>query len=441
MVASSGLYNNTTSPFNKPWDLSQKANQERWLVASKAASDHVCFDISVITAKAFSELLKDKSEYYCWGPFITLPTNGDGLFDGAKAKLANGEVAMKIEFGTKVHLLTQWTKVSTSECQQFVQWFNGDDSVFLSSPFEIDPMKCKVVALNCNEDNNKGLVCRNKVQLRIIDQLILHILKNHLTTSTYKSVLTHKNEFSFLDEKTGNKIHSELVLMRKMLDVCEPMTIVEVCHLKKELNTVVLWPIHENNIHLLTTPMMTLLQEIHAKTGKHLYTDQHFLTNLFCTLELSPTNKFLSFVDQLKSQWIMEDITLPSNIIQKLDKMHRNMVVNSFWLITNEKDTKIVALTSAIQEGKKKYGELAKKVYLIVVPRVAPLARKAVLPLLLESSRPKPVALNGKLPRKATTLITRAANKSGAPSIPPRMAVSMVFTCPTRLQPSKSARK
>lgn len=30
----------------------------------------------------------------------------------------------------------------------------------------------------------------------------------------------------------------------------------------------------------------------------------------------------LSFVDQLKSQWIMEDIYLPSEIIQKVDKMH-----------------------------------------------------------------------------------------------------------------------
>jgi hypothetical protein len=58
----------------------------------------------------------------------------------------------------------------------------------------------------------------------------------------------------------------------------------------------------------------------------------------------------------------MEDISLPSEIIQKLDKMHRNMVADGSWLNTNEKDTKIVALTSAIQDVKKKYGELAKKV-------------------------------------------------------------------------------
>jgi hypothetical protein len=108
--------------------------------------------------------------------------------------------------------------------------------------------------------------------------------------------------------------------------------------------------------------MMTLLQEIHAKTGKALYSDQRFITNLFRALKSTPTNKFLTFVDQIKSQWIMEEISLPSDIIQKLDKMHWNMVADGSWLNTNKKDTKIVALTSAIQEVKKKYGELAKKV-------------------------------------------------------------------------------
>jgi hypothetical protein len=362
MVSSTVIYNDITSSFNKPWDLSQKANQECWLVASKVASNHVCFEVSVATAEIFLKLLKDKSEYFCWGLLMTVPFDGDGLFNGTKAKLANGNIAMKIEFGTKVHLLTQWTKVSTAKCQQFAQWYNWDNSMLLSSPFEPDPTKRKVVALNCNEDNNKGLIHRHKVQLRIIDQLNLHVLKNHLITSTYKSFLAHKNEFPFLDEKMGDKIHSGLVLMRKMLDVCKPKTFVEVCHPKTELNTIELWPTHEIYVHLLTSHMMTLLQEIHAKTGKHSYTNQRLITNLFRTLDLSPTKKFLSFVGQIKSHWIMEDITLPSNIIQKLDKMHCNMVTDGSWLNTNEKYTKIVALTSAIQEVKKKYGELAKKV-------------------------------------------------------------------------------
>ncbi len=150
--------------------------------------------------------------------------------------------------------------------------------------------------------------------------------------------------------------------MRKILDVCKPKTIVEVRHLKKELETIALWPMHENNVRLLTTCMMTVLQEIYAKTGKHSYTDQRFITNLFRALESSPTEKFLSFVDQLKSQWIMEEISDPTQIILKLDKMHCNMVADGTWLNTNKKGTKIVALTSALQGVKKKFGDLAKKV-------------------------------------------------------------------------------
>ena len=98
----------------------------------------------------------------------------------------------------------QWTKV--------VQWYNVTNSVLLTDAFKEDPAKRNVVALDCNEDNNKGLVCHHKIQLCII-QLILHVLKNDLTTSTYKSFLAHKHEFSFIDEVSGNEIHSGLVLM------------------------------------------------------------------------------------------------------------------------------------------------------------------------------------------------------------------------------------
>ena len=275
---------------------------------------------------------------------MSVPIVGDGSFAGTKDKLANSEETMKVEFTEKVNLLTHWTKVPTAKCQQFAQWYNGDDIVLLSEVFEMDPANCKVVALDCNDNSNKRLIRHYKIQLCIIDQLILHVLKNHLTTSTYKSFLTHKNDFSFIDEVLGNEIRSGLVLMHKMLDVCKPETIVEVRHLKKELDRIVLWPTHENKVRLLTTRMMTLLQEIHAKTRMHSYTDQRFITNLFRALETSPTEKFVSFVDQLKSSLIMEDISLPSEIMKKLDKMHHNMVADGSWIITNEKDTKIVVL-------------------------------------------------------------------------------------------------
>jgi hypothetical protein len=178
----------------------------------------------------------------------------------------------------------------------------------------------------------------------------------------YKLFLAHKNNFSFTNKKTGNKVYCGLILMHKMLDVCKPETIKEVCHLKKDLDTVGIWPMLKNNVCLLTTPVMTVLQEIHAKTGKDSYTNQRFITNLFRALETSSTKEILAFLDQLKCQWIMEDILEPAEIIQELAKMHHNMVADSSWLNKNEKDTKIVDLTLAIQEVNKNFSDLAKKV-------------------------------------------------------------------------------
>ena len=82
-------YNCIISPFDKFWDLSQKSDQERWLVASKAASDHVRFNVSVATAEQFLKLLKDKSENFWWGLLMSVPIIGDGSFDGSKDKLAS----------------------------------------------------------------------------------------------------------------------------------------------------------------------------------------------------------------------------------------------------------------------------------------------------------------------------------------------------------------
>jgi hypothetical protein len=81
------LYNDITSPFDKPCDLSQKADQECWIITSKAASNQVCFNVSVATAKTFMELLKDKSKYYCWSLLMSDPLNGNGIYNATSNQL------------------------------------------------------------------------------------------------------------------------------------------------------------------------------------------------------------------------------------------------------------------------------------------------------------------------------------------------------------------
>ena len=82
------VYNDITSPFDKPWDLSLKADQTRWIAANEADKDHKRFNVSIATAHAFIELVQDKSEFYCWSPLMCVPVDGNGHFDRTTNTLA-----------------------------------------------------------------------------------------------------------------------------------------------------------------------------------------------------------------------------------------------------------------------------------------------------------------------------------------------------------------
>jgi hypothetical protein len=155
---------------------------------------------------------------------MSVPIDGDGLFDKTTTALSGGGTDMKVNFTKRIDLLMHWTQVSTAHCQRFAQWFNGADDMKLNAPFGETGDRKKVIRRVCSPTDNIGLVRHYKVQLRIIDQLIHHVLKNHITMTSYKSFLVHKHVFSFIDKKTGNVTYSGLILLCKMLEVSKPET-------------------------------------------------------------------------------------------------------------------------------------------------------------------------------------------------------------------------
>ncbi len=182
------------------------------MVVTKADKDHKRFDVLVTTTQTFMELVQDKGKFYRWSLLMCVPVQGDGAFDGTTNTLANGDMVMKINFLLYHDLLTKWTLVLVRARQLFAQWFNGNDAMRLDMPFA-DHTARKVVRLGCNTAGNVGLIRCYKVQLRFINQLVLHCLKNHLTAASYKSFRAHKVKFSFIDKKTGNPVYSGLILL------------------------------------------------------------------------------------------------------------------------------------------------------------------------------------------------------------------------------------
>jgi hypothetical protein len=228
-------YNDITDLNNKPWDLSTCADQARWVVALSANSDHKRIDVSVNTALLLMDLFEDKAFFFGWEQLVSVPLSGDGLFGPASAILSNGKPVMSVNITTRAIFLCQWTSVLLLACQRYAQWFYGGDTQQLDAPFA-PPNNCLVVAINPNAPNNLGLVRRYKIQLHILDKLVLLTIRNHITQESFKTFLAHKHEFVFRDEKYASVVLSELILLCKIIEISKPETIVEVCHLEVELD-------------------------------------------------------------------------------------------------------------------------------------------------------------------------------------------------------------
>jgi hypothetical protein len=120
----------------------------------------------------------------------------------------------------------------------------------------VPPVNCLVVAINPSAANNLGLVRHYKIQLCILDKLVLLTISNHITQDSFKTFLTHKHKFAFCDKKSASVVLSRLILLCKIIEISKPKTIVKVCHLEVELDSIKLWPNMENNVRNLTSKML-----------------------------------------------------------------------------------------------------------------------------------------------------------------------------------------
>ena len=100
-----------------------------------------------------------------------------------------------------------------------------------------------------------------------------------------------------------------LVLLRMAIKISKPDTIIYIRDLEESLELITLHPGCGNDVIKIVSEMLALYQEIHSRTGQDSYTSRRFITQLFCAALTTPVERFETFVDGLKQQWIMEEIT------------------------------------------------------------------------------------------------------------------------------------
>ncbi len=141
----------------------------------------------------------------------------------------------------------------------------------------------------------------------------------------------------------------------------KPSTVINVQDLETKLSKATL-PKYDNNIPKLMMEMETFWKAI-KRLKPWTYSDSCFLTQLFCALKTTTNKSFDRTVKTLKDLWILQDpkYTAPF-VIQTSCTKYVNLVGANKWNVTSAKDTKIIALTTALNDHKKKFNELKSKV-------------------------------------------------------------------------------
>jgi hypothetical protein len=122
--------------------------------------------------------------------------------------------------------------------------------------------------LNVNAAGNPDLVACFKQECRTVLCLVWHTIKNHITTTSYRALLVHKQDFVYKCAETGYLIYEGFTLLRMIYMVVKPDLVINVkdFQLKMEKMTLLTTEV------TLTTSLEELKQEINPPSNYLLMT-------------------------------------------------------------------------------------------------------------------------------------------------------------------------
>ena len=69
----------------------------------------------------------------------------------------------------------------------------------------------------------------------MLSNLILRTLRNHITNASFKSFLSYKSDFEYISRATGDVKYDGLVLLRMIIEISKPDTIIDIQDLDENL--------------------------------------------------------------------------------------------------------------------------------------------------------------------------------------------------------------
>ncbi len=339
----------TTNPFNNNIDLSKPEGLKLWTAATSVDSSVPRLTMKVENGEQIRKRIAKRCDTYRLNRILRVPTGGNGVPTGTRANSVTNFTGPK-KLLDDYHTLTLKQVQSWAACN----WGANDDP-------RIDNPTLEIKELDLTAADASGKRASLKQQYRIRSELLYAILNNCIEENDLDLIANESDDYTFEDPLTGDQKRNGVILLYKFLQDVKPSTVIDVQDLESKLSKATLQK-YDNDVPKLTREMETIWKEIkRLKPGT--YSESRFLTQLFRALETTTNESFERTVETLKDMWILQDpkCTVPF-VIQTSSTKYVNLVGANKWNVTSAKDTKIIALTTALNDHKKKFNELKSKV-------------------------------------------------------------------------------
>jgi len=345
--------NVSVSPYDNFLDLSLKDMKYIWREMVKKDDDQEALDMTVTKSKAVVDFFQDKAITYRWRRLANIPTSGTGMVNGATALTPGGKDTYSVDLSDHKNLIDEYQHLTLEDVMAFASWFMGD----INEPRTVRALNdMKMRFLDLEAAGNAGYVARFKQECRQVSCLIWHTIKNNFTSTSWKSLLVRKKEFSYECTETGQIEYEGFTLLWMIYNYVKPNVIVDINELQQKMEKITILSAG-NDFLTLSTKLEELQQEINSEKGDEFLKDDKFLTELFRACEATTNELFATDVRQAKRNWMTGKVRDKATIIQDLSAIYRNMVADESWNKVSSADSKIIALTTQVRDLKKQIGQ------------------------------------------------------------------------------------
>jgi hypothetical protein len=142
-------------------------------------------------------------------------------------------------------------------------------------------------------------------------------------------------------------------MLKMVLNVIKPDLVVDVKLIEGYLQRMTLGKV-DHDFKRMCDVMLGWQQEINVEKGEISCKDDTWLTYFFKAAKTCKNEKFLRRVEDYYDKWVTGEMTEKSDIVGKLCQLYKNFVASNEWKKGTEKDSKIIALATRVDEVKKK---------------------------------------------------------------------------------------